>query len=46
MSPLGPPPTTGAALHFDQQGKPSNQRAGFLLVFILERRCNIKTEAC
>lgn len=35
MSPLGLPPTTGTALHFDQQGKPSNQRAGFLLVFIL-----------
>lgn len=35
MSPLGPPPTTGTVLHFDQPGEPSNQRAGLLLVFIL-----------
>lgn len=35
MSLLGPPPTTDTALYFDQQGKSSNQRAGFLLVFIL-----------
>lgn len=35
MSPLGPPPTTDAALYFDRQGKPSNRRVGFLLVFIL-----------